>query len=83
MRWASTAAACFAPHASGPAPNLTLHLCPIPFTQPCARNLNVTHRRDITKGTELVYDYSYERDSVPGVQITCHCGAAACKGRLL
>merc|ERR1719505_257303 len=33
--------------------------------------------------TELTWDYSYEVGSVKDKVLTCHCGAAECRGRLL
>lgn len=34
-------------------------------------------------GTELCWDYNYTIGSVSGKNITCHCGASNCRGRLL
>lgn len=32
---------------------------------------------------ELTYDYGYVVGGVEGKYMECHCGAAACRGRLL
>lgn len=54
-----------------------------PLPASCCACPAAAERRNIKKGTELVYNYSYEIGSVPGLEIPCHCGAPSCKGRLL
>jgi SET domain-containing protein len=43
--------------------------------------------RDIAPGTELTYDYSYERDETDDEEseklYVCHCGAKRCRGTIL
>ena len=39
--------------------------------------------RDIPAYTEISYDYGYQVNMSPFRQLTCRCGAANCKGRLL
>jgi len=38
---------------------------------------------NISAGSELSWDYSYEVGSIPGKELFCECGAEQCRGRLL
>ncbi|KFV62153.1 Histone-lysine N-methyltransferase SETDB2, partial [Dryobates pubescens] len=39
--------------------------------------------RLVKAGTELTWDYGYEAGSMPGTEISCHCGAQKCRKKTL